>query len=126
MEKTTETNMQIDRVNKQSEGFVDQVFEPTAVPQSLCAPAMILRLTKLYSFQQSLSFQGQKPYWGLGRPLKRMGRKGDGNRVKVCQSEVLEFFYISAPSHKATKVEALSDLAECWQLKRRKYLVILW
>jgi hypothetical protein len=32
-EKTTETNMQIDRADKQSEGFVDQVFEPTAVPQ---------------------------------------------------------------------------------------------
>ena len=32
-EKTTETNMQIDRADKQSEGFVDQVFELTAVPQ---------------------------------------------------------------------------------------------
>ena len=36
-EKTTETDMQIDRADKQSEGFVDQVFEPTAVPQWLCA-----------------------------------------------------------------------------------------
>ena len=68
-EKTTETNMQIDRADKQSEGFFDQVFEPTAVPQSLCAynySAKTLCLKKLQSFQpESLSLtQGQKPYWG--------------------------------------------------------------
>ena len=78
-EKTTETNMQIDRADKRSEGFVDQVFEPTAVPQWLCAynySAMTLRLMKLQSLQQCLSLQqGQKPYWG--RALKRYGEEGE-------------------------------------------------
>ena len=93
-EKTTETHMQIDRADKQSEGFVDQVFEPTAVPQSVCAhkyPSMTLRLTKVQSFQSLSLAQGRKPYWVLER---------DGEQERwVCQSEVLlEFFYISALS----------------------------
>ena len=50
-EKATETNMQIDRADKLSEGFVHQASEPTAVPQCLCAynhSAMTLRLMKLH------------------------------------------------------------------------------
>lgn len=73
MEKTTETNMRIDRADKQLEGFVDQVFEPIAVPQWLCAYTIILRLMKLpwLHFQEFLSLgQGRMPY---GRALKRDG-----------------------------------------------------
>ena len=60
-EKAMETNKQKDRADKQLEGFVDQVFELTAVPQWLCAYTMTLCLHKLH-FQQCLWLaQGQKP-----------------------------------------------------------------
>lgn len=54
----TETNMRIDKADKQLEGFFDQVFEPTAVPRWMYGynyhSAMTLRLM-LRSFQQYLS-----------------------------------------------------------------------
>ena len=69
VEKTTETNMQIDRADKQSEGFVHQVFEPSAVPQWICVYTLTLRLMKLH-FQQCLPLaQDRQPY--RGRALKR-------------------------------------------------------
>jgi hypothetical protein len=58
-EKTTETNMQIDRADKLSEGFVDQVFEPTAVIQWLRAYSL-RRLIELL-FQQRLSLEQGRP-----------------------------------------------------------------
>lgn len=68
--------MQKDRADKQSEGFVDQVFEPTAVPRWLCDCNLnysSMTLMKLQYLQQYLSLtQGQKPYWAL----KRNGKEG--------------------------------------------------
>ena len=72
-EKMTGTNMQKDRADKRSEGFADQVFEPTAVPQWPCIYAMTLNLIGLHFQQYASLAQDPKPY----RPLKRDGEEGE-------------------------------------------------
>ena len=78
-EKMTGTNMQKDRADKRSEGFADQVFEPTAVLQWPCGHTMTLRLIVLH-FQQCLSLaQGQKP-WSLKKKWLK-GRMEQGKNL---------------------------------------------
>ena len=61
--KTTETNMQIDRADRQLEGSVDQVFEPTAVPQLSSARKYSAMTLNLQSFHEILWLAlGQQPY----------------------------------------------------------------
>lgn len=79
-EKTTETNRRKDTADKQLEGFVHQVFEPTAVPQLPSARNHSAMTLRPQSFRQIVYLaQCQNPY--LRRRRKSLVRERDQSKV---------------------------------------------